>query len=52
MRSPIGASEIGGLAELINAQGELRSLPSHLPGPEPRFAGIDGFFAARLKRRG
>jgi 16S rRNA (cytosine967-C5)-methyltransferase len=52
MRSPIGASEIGGLTELINAQGELRSLPSHLPGPEPRFAGIDGFFAARLKRRG
>ncbi|MDR3464009.1 MAG: transcription antitermination factor NusB [Beijerinckiaceae bacterium] len=52
MRSPIAASEIGGLGELINAQGELRSLPSHLAGPEPRFAGIDGFFAARLKRRG
>jgi 16S rRNA (cytosine967-C5)-methyltransferase len=51
MRSPIEASEIGGLTELLNAQGELRSLPSHLPGPEPRFAGIDGFFAARLKRR-
>ncbi|WP_158810922.1 RsmB/NOP family class I SAM-dependent RNA methyltransferase [Beijerinckia sp. L45] len=51
MRSPIEAAEIGGLSELINSQGEIRSLPSHLPGPEPRFAGIDGFFAARLKRR-
>jgi 16S rRNA (cytosine967-C5)-methyltransferase len=51
MRAPIAASEIGGLAELINDHGEIRSLPSHLPGPEPRFAGIDGFFAARLKRR-
>jgi 16S rRNA (cytosine967-C5)-methyltransferase len=51
MRWPIEAHEIGGLSELINPQGELRSLPSHLPGPEPRFAGLDGFFAARLKRR-
>ena len=52
MRSPITPDEVGGLAEIINAQGEMRSLPSHLPGPEPRFAGLDGFFAARLKRRG
>ena len=51
VRSPIHASEIGGLAELINPLGELRSLPSHMPGPEPRFAGIDGFFAARLTRK-
>lgn len=50
-RWPIEAAEVGGLAEILNAQGELRSLPSHLAGPEPRFAGIDGFFAARLKRR-
>ncbi len=51
MRWPITADEVGGLAEIINAQGEMRSLPSHLPDPEPRFAGLDGFFAARLKRR-
>ena len=51
-RSAIAADEVGGLGELLNAQGEMRSLPSHLPGPEPRFAGLDGFFAARLIRRG
>ena len=50
-RWPIEASEVGGLSEIINAQGELRSLPSHLPDPAPRFAGLDGFFAARLRRR-
>ncbi len=51
-RWPIEAAEVGGLSEIVNAQGELRSLPCHLAGPEPRFAGIDGFFAARLRRRG
>ncbi len=51
-RSPIAPDEVGGLGELLNGHGEMRSLPSHLPGPEPRFAGLDGFFAARLARRG
>lgn len=50
-RRPIAAEEVGGLGELINAQGDLRSLPSHLPDAEPRFAGLDGFFASRLVRR-
>ena len=50
-RWPIEARDVGGLAEIVNAQGELRSLPSHLPDDDPRFAGLDGFFAARLKRR-
>ena len=35
----------------LNAAGELRTLPTHLPDADPRFAGIDGFFAARLRRR-
>lgn len=52
MRAPILAEEVGGLAEIINPQGDMRTLPSHLPGPEARFAGLDGFFAARLTRRG
>ena len=51
-RAPIAPEEVGGLSEILNAQGEMRSLPSHLPGPEPRFAGLDGFFVARLVRRG
>jgi len=43
-REAIGPGEIGGLAA-INAQGELRTLPSML-GEK---GGMDGFFAARLR---
>jgi 16S rRNA (cytosine967-C5)-methyltransferase len=49
-RVPIEPSEIGGLAELITPEGDLRTLPSHLPHADPRFAGLDGFYAARLVR--
>ena len=51
VRWPIEPHEVGGLGEIVNAQGELRSLPSHLPDDDPRFAGLDGFFAARLRRK-
>ena len=47
-RAPIEASEIAGLGELITADGDLRTLPCHLPRPEPRMGGLDGFYAARL----
>ncbi len=47
-RVPIEASEIGGLPDLITAEGDLRSLPCHLPHEDPRLGGLDGFFAARL----
>jgi 16S rRNA (cytosine967-C5)-methyltransferase len=50
-RIPIEPGEIGGLDECLNAAGELRTLPCHLPGPTPRLSGLDGFFAARLQRR-
>jgi len=49
-RLPIEASEVGGLAELITPDGDLRTLPSHLPHSDPRFAGLDGFYAARMVR--
>jgi 16S rRNA (cytosine967-C5)-methyltransferase len=49
-RVPIEPSEVGGLAELITPDGDLRTLPSHLPHADPRFAGLDGFYAARLVR--
>ena len=42
-RVPILAEEIGGAAELINPDGDLRCLPFHL-------GGMDGFFAARLRK--
>jgi 16S rRNA (cytosine967-C5)-methyltransferase len=47
-RVPIQPSEIAGLGEIITADGDLRTLPSHLPNLDPRLAGLDGFFAARL----
>jgi 16S rRNA (cytosine967-C5)-methyltransferase len=43
-------AEIGGLSELVSKAGDLRTLPCHLPDPDPRMAGLDGFFAARLQR--
>jgi 16S rRNA (cytosine967-C5)-methyltransferase len=49
-RQPIQPSEVGGLTELINREGDLRTLPCHLPHSDPRFAGLDGFYAARLVR--
>ena len=50
-RGPIVADEVLGKAELINARGELRTLPFHLPDADPRWGGLDGFFAARLVRQ-
>ena len=49
-RLPIEVEEIGGLAECLSPAGDLRTLPCHLPGPTPRMSGMDGFFAARLRR--
>jgi 16S rRNA (cytosine967-C5)-methyltransferase len=42
----IRAEEIGDLAELITPAGELRTLPCHLS----ELGGLDGFYAARLRR--
>jgi 16S rRNA (cytosine967-C5)-methyltransferase len=49
-RIPIAAGEIGGIAEFLNATGDLRTSPSHWNDADPRMAGLDGFFAARLER--
>jgi 16S rRNA (cytosine967-C5)-methyltransferase len=45
-RAPIGAADVFGMAELVSAEGDLRTLPCHLAGQ----GGMDGFYAARLKR--
>ncbi len=45
-RVPVAASELGGLAELITPEGELRTLPCHLAA----LGGLDGFYACRLRR--
>jgi 16S rRNA (cytosine967-C5)-methyltransferase len=47
-RHPIRPDEVAGLAELVTARGDLRTLPCHLPDADPRMAGIDGFYAARI----
>ena len=47
-RSPIRPDEVAGLAELLTASGDLRTLPCHLPDADPRMAGLDGFYAARI----
>jgi 16S rRNA (cytosine967-C5)-methyltransferase len=51
-REPVEASEIGGLSECITPLGDVRTLPCHLPAATPRQSGLDGFFIARLRRRG
>ena len=47
-RAPIVASEVAGLNGILTGEGDLRTLPSHLPHRDPRLSGLDGFYAARL----
>ena len=46
VRQPVRADEVGGLAALVNGEGDLCTLPSHLGD----IGGMDGFYAARLRR--
>lgn len=50
-RAPINPEAEGILPEFVNADGDLRTLPHYLPNENPRLAGLDGFFAARVERR-
>lgn len=45
-RLPIDPAELNGLSDLITPEGDLRTLPCHLP----ERGGMDGFYAARLRR--
>ena len=49
-RLPVAASEVYGQAAFIGKAGDLRTLPCHLPDSDSRFAGLDGFYAARLEK--
>jgi 16S rRNA (cytosine967-C5)-methyltransferase len=49
-RHPIAAAELDGIAEILTPAGDLRTLPCHFTDPDPRMAGLDGFFAARIER--
>ena len=48
-RVPIMAEEIGGMTELLTADGDLRTLPFQFSGENSRLSGCDGFYAARLR---
>ena len=50
-RVPIAPGECGIPAEWITPEGDLRTLPFHLPLDRPELSGLDGFYAARLIRR-
>jgi 16S rRNA (cytosine967-C5)-methyltransferase len=51
VRVPVTAAELGGgtAVDWITADGDLRTLPHHMPHENPELSGMDGFFAARLK---
>jgi 16S rRNA (cytosine967-C5)-methyltransferase len=49
-RRPVAAAELNGQADFVTPAGDLRTLPCHWPDPDPRMAGLDGFYAARLDR--
>lgn len=49
-RVPISASELNGDPVWITADGDLRTLPFHAVGADVPITGLDGFFAARLRK--
>jgi 16S rRNA (cytosine967-C5)-methyltransferase len=49
-RAPVDAAEVAGLTEIVTPDGDLRTLPCHLPHDDPRLGGLDGFYAARLAK--
>jgi 16S rRNA (cytosine967-C5)-methyltransferase len=46
---PVRPGELPGLEAAVDGEGRVRTLPSHLPHEDPRWSGLDGFFAARLR---
>jgi 16S rRNA (cytosine967-C5)-methyltransferase len=50
-RSPISPQDVFGRSEFMTGDGDLRTLPLHLPDSDPRWGGLDGFYAARLTRK-
>ncbi|MHA1189128.1 MAG: RsmB/NOP family class I SAM-dependent RNA methyltransferase [Alphaproteobacteria bacterium] len=49
-RDPVAPGELAGLDGLINAAGDFRTLPHYSFGSAAIQIGMDGFFAARLRR--
>ncbi|WP_416223192.1 RsmB/NOP family class I SAM-dependent RNA methyltransferase [Tianweitania sp.] len=49
---PIAPGEIPVVDTFLTPSGTVRTTPADLPHEDPALAGMDGFFAARLRRRG
>jgi 16S rRNA (cytosine967-C5)-methyltransferase len=49
-RMPVTADEVGGDSQWTTPAGDLRTLPFHLAQSPVEFSGMDGFYAARLRR--
>ena len=47
-RAPVSAGEVAGLTDILTPEGDIRTLPCHLPHADPRLGDLDGFYAARL----
>ena len=50
-RDPVRPGEIAGVDEFLSPEGDIRTTPDLWPHADPRLSGLDGFFAARLRRR-
>jgi 16S rRNA (cytosine967-C5)-methyltransferase len=49
-RQPISAADVFDHGEWLTPDGDLRTLPCHLPDLDSRMAGLDGFYATRLRK--
>ncbi|WP_235911851.1 RsmB/NOP family class I SAM-dependent RNA methyltransferase [Mesorhizobium xinjiangense] len=48
---PLQPGEIAGCDDFIDPEGRLRTTPADLPHADKTLSGLDGFFAARFRRR-
>ena len=46
---PIQSNEMGGISQLVQEDGTIRTLPHYLEHTDPVLSGIDGFFMARFQ---
>ncbi len=51
-RMPFAAGEFAIVDGFLDADGAVRTTPAGLPDPDPKRAGLDGFYAVRLRVKG
>ena len=50
-RKAVTPGDVFDRSEFITSDGDLRTLPVHLPDSDPRWGGLDGFYAACITRK-